>query len=356
MKPRSNIRSRLGFARRNLIGPNQAAIETVSFDPSKTSLVGFPFQSPADQDPRSFDLLALGAGSIKLEVMTYAKGMPGLRPLLILNSIEFPMPPSVAFCELMKQHGLQVVFIRRPGFGGTPSLPLSLLSEANIKNGAASVTEASIIFQAISTLDLKDVIVLGVGSANPVCYRLCLMHPAISLSVFSNVVFNQGSWEGFRPVWFQSVLKQTVLTPGGFRIASRGLKFYLKRNPVRFFDQILVKSQGDQRYRKENEADFLSASHLMRNIEPETFFYDLSMSLWPDPFLRDGLFQGAAAVVMSGAESTPQWLERSDQEARRLSIPIVRAPRGGLLTAYVAPEHLLNIIHDYSAQSAASTD
>lgn len=313
---------------------------------------GDPYRSLDADNPRAFEILELGAGSIKLEVMTFAKGASGLRPLLILNSIEFPMPPSIDFCRQMQENGFQVVFIRRPGFGGTQGLPLSLLSEKNVKNGAATVTEAAIIFQAISSLDLKDIVLLGMGTANPVCYRLSIMHPAISLAVFSNAVFNHDSWESLRPLWFQSVLKQTILTAGGFRFACKGLKFYLRRNPVGFFEQLLVKSQGDQRYLKENETDFIAASHLMQNIEPETYYYDVSMSLWPDPFLQDGLFEGVSAVVMSGEETTPQWLEQSDQEARRLGLPIVRTPLGGWLTAYVSPNDLLTIIQDYSAKKS----
>lgn len=302
---------------------------------------------PSENNPRSFQRIKPGCSAIELEVMCYGKQNTDLRPLLILNSIEFAMPPSIEFCERMIEHGFRVVFIRRLGFGGTPPLPQTLLCETNIKNGAAVIAETSVVLNAISHLQLKNIILLGVGSANPVCYRLCQMHPEIKLSVFTNAVFNQNDWEGFRPIWFRSILRQVVLTKGGFKMAAKGLKFYIKRNPISFFDQLLTKSAADLKYRRDNEDDFISASQLMLNVEPETFFYDLSMSLWQDPFLKKDLFSNVPAVVLSGIETTTTWLARSRAEAKRLALPFETAPTGGMFTAYVAPDMLASVIRKY---------
>lgn len=310
-----------------------------------------PTSPAANDDPRTFELIDTGFGSIQLEMMIYARATPGLRPLLVLNSIEFPMPPSVKFCEEMKQNGLQVIFLRRLGFGQTPSLPSIMLTKENIANGAAVMTEVSIIYQAITKMGWRDIVLLGIGSANPVCYRLGQMHPEISLSIFSNAVLNQDSWEGFRPIWFQAVLKQTVLTKSGFRIASSGLKFYLKNNPISFFNQLLEKSTTDRKYLKDNAADFIEASHVMRDVKAETFFYDLTMAMSEDRFLKDGLFSGSSAVLLAIPETNPEWLERTKEEAARLALPIARAPRGGMFAAYVSPDAVLAIIKDPPSKS-----
>ena len=304
-------------------------------------------------DPRAFKLVRLSPGSIAVEVMTYSEGTPGLRPILILNSIELPMPPSVSFCEKMKQHGFQVVFIRRPGFGNTPGLPRILLSHSNIKNGAASVTEASLIAQTIKTLNLKDVVLLGIGSANHVCYRLCGLSPEIVLSIFSNVTFNQDYWEGFKPLWLRSVLQQSVMTKTGFQIATKSLKYYLRKQPISYFNHLFSTSSSDQQYLRENSRDFLKASELLRRIDAETYFYDVTMSLGGDQFLKDRFFERVPAVVLEGPEETARWRERTKSEAERLCIPIVHAPRGGMLVAYLSPDSIIETV-ELSADSNLS--
>lgn len=308
----------------------------------------------SSSDPRAFKLVRPSLGNIGIEVMTYSDGTPDLRPLLILNSIEFPMPPSILFCEKMKRHGLQVVFVRRLGFGGTPSLPRVLLSYSNIKNGAASVTEASIIAQTIRALNLQNIVLLGIGSANHICYRLCRLSPEIVLSVFSNAAFNQDYWGGFKPSWLRSVLQQSVITKRGFQIATKSLKHYLRKEPISFFEQLFSTSFTDQQYLRENSADFLEASELLRCISAETYYYELAMSLGRDPFLSDRFFEHLPAVVLEGPDETERWTERTKYEAERLCIPIVYAPRGGMLVAYSSPDSLIDAVR-LSAQTA-STD
>ena len=100
-------------------------------------------QPETGDDSRAFELVTLASSSIQIEVMDYVKDAANLRPLVILSPLDFPFPPSVTFCEMMKQNGFRVVYIRRPGFGGTPALPSQLLTETNIKNGAALMAEAA---------------------------------------------------------------------------------------------------------------------------------------------------------------------------------------------------------------------
>lgn len=299
---------------------------------------------PEASNLRAFERVTLDQGAVQLEVMRYRRDEPAKRPLIIINSIEYPMPPSVPYCEQMWQSGLQVVFIRRLGFGGTRGLPKVLLSDVNIQNGAAVMTETAIVNQLIKTLSLKDAVLMGIGSGNPVCYRLASINSDISFSVFANPVFNQDSWIGFRPAWFRTMLRQSVMTKNGFRIATSGLKFYLKKNQKRFFEQMLQKSEADQNYVASNQADCVEATRLMCNITGETFHYDLSMSLRTDTFLKDGLFSNFDAVALCGPDTTEEWRTETVREATRLEIPIVRTPSGGMFAAYISPETVLETI------------
>ena len=292
------------------------------------------------------NLTPIGCGSIALRVIIHRERVSDLRPLVILNSVDFPMPPSDAFCERMWEAGYQVIFIERPGFGSSRGLPKDLTQDRHIKSGAAVTAEAAVLYQMLDKLQLKDMVLLGMGSANPVCYRLARLSSDISLSIFSNAMFNQDIWGVFRPRWFQSMLRQTVGSKPGLYFATYGVKHQLRKAPMSFYRGLLQKSEGDLRYFEDNKASFLQASRLMRNIEASTFNYDLKMSLTPDHALRDDYFQGVNAVVMTGEETTELWQSQLQTEADRLGLPIVYAPSGDLYAPYASPDMLITTMDE----------
>ncbi len=300
---------------------------------------------PSQKDSRrSETTISLGMSGIQIRVMAYGKADPDRRPLVILNSIDFPMPPSETVCEKMWRGGLRVVFIERPGFGTSTPLPSVLLRSPSIEKGAASMAEAAIVQEVFRLLALEDFVLLGMGSANSVCYRLAMICPMISFSIFSNVVFNQNILDVFRPNWFQAMLRQTIQSKPGLQIASFGVKYRLRRNPEKFYKQVLQKSAGDLAYLHQNLDDFYRAAELFQRIEAETIEYDLNMSLRPDAVLKDDLFESIHAVAFSGLETTDHWKSMLNSEADRLGIPVEYAPNGDLYAPYASPDFLLDVI------------
>ena len=60
-------------------------------------------------DRRSFQTIKVGEQAFLFDFMIYG-GDPGTKqPLVIFHSIEFAMPPSEAFCQIMWDAGLQVI-------------------------------------------------------------------------------------------------------------------------------------------------------------------------------------------------------------------------------------------------------
>lgn len=302
---------------------------------------------PAREAPGE-DLMAIGAGSLALRVIIHGTDITDRRPLVILNSVDYPMPPSEEFCDRMWADGYQVIFVERPGFGSSRGLPKELSRDYYIRNGAAVTTEAALIYTLIRQLKLQNVVLLGMGSANPVCYRLARLCPEIELSVFSNAMFNQNIWGVFRPKWFQSMLRQTVSSKPGLYFATYGIRHQMRKAPLTFYRQLLQKSPGDLAYFEANKADFLKASRLFRNIEASTFNYDLKMSLTHDGLLHDRFFEGINAVILSGEETTELWQSEMNKEAERLSLPVEHAPSGDLYAPYVSPDAFLNTIDRHS--------
>ncbi|MEM7327706.1 MAG: hypothetical protein AAF437_03135 [Pseudomonadota bacterium] len=294
------------------------------------------------------ELRRIGDGNIALRVVIHREKITNRRPLVIINSVDFPMPPSVEFCEQMWGAGYQVIFIERPGFGSSKSLPDVLLENAHIQSGATVAAEAALLCAMLRQLALKEIVLLTMGSANPVGYRMANLHPEIELSIFSNAMFNQNIWGVFRPTWFQAMLRQTVVSWAGLKFAAYGVKHQLSKAPLAFYRQILQKSQGDLSYLERNQQDFLSASRLICKIEPATFNYDLRMSLARDERLHDAFFKGVNAIALSGRETTDLWQREMKAETSRLALPLVYAPSGDLYAPYASPQTLLSAIDEHS--------
>jgi|GEM_PF-705825 len=294
-------------------------------------------------------LIQIGDSEIALRVLIHRETIVNKRPLVIVNSVDYPIAPSHHFREKMWQAGYQVIFVERPGFGSSKPLPRVLLEDAQIKSGATVAAEAAVLLMLLKQLELRQIVLLGMGSANPVCYRLARLSNDIELSIFSNAMFNQNIWGVFRPNWFQGMLRQTVVSTAGLKFASYGVKHQLKKAPLKFYRDVLQKSPGDLRYLEDNKEDFVLAGQMIRNIDTATLNYDLKMSLGHDERLRDGFFDGLNAVVFSGLETTDLWQSQLASEAERLSLPLVYAPSGDLYAPYASPDILLSTIDKHSS-------
>jgi hypothetical protein len=307
-----------------------------------------------EDTPRVESLIRLVGSKISLRVMIYRGHVSSLRSLVILNSVEYPMPPSVAFCERMWARGLQVIFVERPGFGSTASLPTALFTKEMIANGATAATEAVILQKLIRQLELEDVVLLGMGSANPVSYRLAMIDPCVSLAVYSNVVFNKDILDVFRPKWLQQMFRQMVQSNAGLKITSMGFKHRLRHKPIEFYRHLMHQSAGDMAYLDANRDDFLAAARLFQNIDHALINFDMKMSLATDHILKDDFFRGRNAVALSGTETPDHWQTQLNSETARLGIPVAYAPAGDFLAPYASPDFFSALVETHSGGARAS--
>lgn len=300
---------------------------------------------------RKFQLIRAGENGYTLEVMIYGGSLRDMRTLLIFHSIEFPLPPTSLFCDAMWKAGLQVVFVRRSGFGSSSPLPRPLVEKTPITNGATAMAEAAMLHKLIATLSLSDVVVLAMGSSNPIIYRLVHLAPQISYSIFANPMFNQDIWQVFSPDWFQAMLKQIVASQSGLKVAIQGMKMLIRRDPISFYTHIYQKNEYDLAYVEENAADYRKAGELTLDIDPAQLYYDTMMCLSDDPMLKDGFFRNIPGTVLIGEKSSEHWRMQMASEAARVGLPVVEAPKGDLFCAYASPDTLLSILerHEESA-------
>ena len=295
-------------------------------------------------DPRELVPISLANTSIQIEVMVYRGKVIDLKPLVIINSIEFPIPPSVAFCEKMWAAGYQVIFCRRPGFGPLPGLPSSLMSRKEVKNRAAIAAESALFRLLIQTLELKDVTLLGLGTGNSICYRLAQLSPEITYTIYANPLFHPDIWDVIRPNWLMRMIRQTLFSQSGLKIAVRGLKAVLRRDPIWFYRQFAQKSKGDLAYLADHENDFKRAGVALQRLMPETFFYDLQTALIEDTKWDADVTAKSDAMILAGVETTPRFKQSIEREAARLKLPIRFAKSGDLFVPYASPDTLLDIL------------
>ncbi|MEL6860465.1 MAG: hypothetical protein AAGL11_01400 [Pseudomonadota bacterium] len=306
---------------------------------------------------RTFHLERVGERAFEFEIMIYGDELTDRQPLLITNSIEFPMPPSQSFCEQMWEAGLQVIFVRRPGHGRSSPLPKPLLTKLNVESGATAMAEAVMLRTLIAKLDLDNIVLMAMGSSNPPCYRLIHMVREFSKVIFVNPSFNQDILPVFRPYWFQKMLKQVVTSESGLRVAKAGMKMLLRNDPLSFYQSILKTSPGDLAYVDANKSDYRAAAELELQITGGMLFYDAVMCLTEDPLLKDAYFAGVNASVLIGIDSSETWKRNMRKEADRLNLPLHYVSRADIFSAYASPEAVIALIRDEdSPYLLSSTD
>ena len=295
-------------------------------------------------DPHGLRRLRVGSSSIELDLMIHGEPDAEKRPLLIINPIELPLPPSAQFCERMAKAGYQVYFVRRPGFGKTAGLPKTLMTKREIQNKSGIAAEAAVLKVLVDDLGLKDIVLLGVGTSNSVCMRLAQLSSEIRFTVFSNPLFHPGIWDVIRPDWLRRMIRQTVMTRSGLMIAVRGLKAVLRRDALWFYRQFAQKSTGDVAYIEENQDDFKAAARVLMRMDPNLYYYELSNALIQDTHWTPESLRDMNAAILSGVETTENWKQTISTEADRLGLPMHWAPSGDLFVAYASPEKLLDLI------------
>ena len=297
---------------------------------------------------RAFQIIRVGERAFELELWIYGDTLSDRQPLVILHSIEFAVPPNQSFCEQMWDNDLQVIFIRRAGYGRSSPIPTALLTKQTVTSGATAAAEAAIVRQCFSKLFLEDIILLSMGSANPMVYRLVHLAPEIRFTFFVNPMFNQEIWQVFIPAWFQSMLNQIVTCRSGLHVAHKGMQLLLRRDPVAFYKHIFEKNQDDLGYVSEHAEDYEEAGTLSLETSASQLYYDTIMCLSHDPTLKDGLFRNIHSAILIGRDSHEHWRRQMELEAARVGLPIIYAPAGDLLCAYNSPDTLLEAISTQS--------
>lgn len=279
---------------------------------------------------RFWQTARIGENGHALEYMQF--GGDHLRPLIFLTSLEYPTAPPWGYCIDAANAGFGVYSIRRPGFGASD--PVTDLDQ-----------HAARIETFFEEAGLEDIVLVSVGSANPVGARLAVTSRRVTFNVFANSVFNRDVMGEFRPAWFGRLLAQTTESRAGARISLGAIRQAGRQFGSQWFYQTCFqKSPGDVSYVKTFPREMSEAWEVASAITPETYQQELHPSLKGDPFLTDGLFSTVPCLAISGVETTDTWKSGFEAEASRLGAPVAYLSSGDILVPYQSGSELFTLL------------
>lgn len=281
---------------------------------------------------RQWQTARVGPSKRQLEYMQF--GGDHLRPLVFLHSVEYPNSPTWGFCADAAESGFGTFAIRRPGFGGSERV-----------SGIAEQVE--VLNHFLDEAGLENVVLISVGSACPMGYRLAALSERVSYSAYVNCVFNRDILNEFQPQWLGPIMVQALGNAAGARFSLEALRQIVSRFGAQwFYETCGQKSPGDVSFARNHLKDMQTAWEVGSAIHSDTFRDEVYYSLNDDPFLTDGLFAGKNAIALSGIETTATWRAGFEAESQRLEIPVGYLPSGDLFAAYQSGETLLAILRD----------
>ena len=263
-------------------------------------------------------------------------GAESLRPLVILQSLEFPAWPAATLCARAEQQGFRIVCIRRPGFGSLAPLP-----ELD--------RQVELIRDFLEELGGGPCVLVCAGTSNALGFRLA-GDPNVGLTVLANCCFNYNPLAEIRPDWFATSVEQTLTSETGARLALMGLKsaeglfgkYWVKEN-------FMQKSAGDLAFLRANRELFAEAVDcLVEGMEVHTFMMELRCTLNEDPFLTDGCFNGKPVIAISGSENSETWKKATRAEAERVGVPLHFFASGDALVFYASMDDVFDLLTRYA--------
>ncbi len=265
----------------------------------------------------------------QIEFMQF--GADGLRPLLWLHSIEYPMSPPWGLCVDAADAGFSIVAVRRPGFGES-SLAADLAEEVSILS--AFLEEA----------EFDDAVMIVEGTARPAGIRLAQTNPRIAFTVLARPGYVAEGFGDMDP-WFRDLILQTMQTRAGAAFSFAAITQLGRTSGYQWLYENFLKLECDSQYIRTNGRDLAEAWNCLRVIKADTFRRELK-SLEPDPSLTPGALEGFRGVAVVGAETPRIWRDGFEAKSASLGIDTHILPSGALFALYQNAPALFQLIAD----------
>ena len=256
-------------------------------------------------------------------------GKAGLRPLIWLNSIDYPMSAPWGFCVDASDAGFNVISVRRPGFG--ESSPAESIDE-----------ELNILSAFLSEGQIENAVLIVEGTSRPAGLRLALEDPRITYTLLVRPGYVAESFGDVDP-WLRDLILQTMKTRAGASFSLGALAQIGRRAGHTWLYENFLKVESDTHFVRSNARDISEAWECLCALKAETFRRELR-SLEPDPTLVPGYLEGLRGLAVIGADTPAVWRDGFLRKSEGLGIQTAFLPDGSLFAAYRNGDALLEII------------
>lgn len=256
-------------------------------------------------------------------------GKTGLRPVVWLHSVDYPMAPPWGLCVDAAEQGLSLISVRRPGFGET--------------GPAADTDEEVRILEAFFTeAGLENVVLIVEGTARSVGVKLARGNPRIAFTIFGRPAFSSGDFGDIEP-WMRDLILQTLQTRAGASLSLAALAQINRRSGAAWLYENFLKVESDASFVRSHGIDLTEAWNCLSAISPDTFRRNLA-ALAPDATLVPDALAGVRGLAVIGADTPAAWRNVFQDTCSNLGIASDFLPSGSLFALYQNGDTLLRLI------------
>jgi len=270
-------------------------------------------------------------GGLGKHVQFMQFGQPGLRPLIWLHSVDYPMAPPWGLCVDAADTGFSIVSVRRPGFGETS--PVSTIAE-----------EVRLLSDFLEEAEFENAVLIAEGTARPAGLRLAQASERIAFTLLARPAYAAPNFGNIEP-WIRDLLLQTVQTNAGARLALTAISHIGRRSGHLSLYENFLKVESDTRFIHSQTRDLAEAWACVCALKPETFQRELR-NLEPDPSLTPGALAGFPGIAVIGADTQAEWRTSFEAKSAEQEIPTAILPSGSLFALYQNSGALLQLIED----------
>lgn len=262
----------------------------------------------------------------RVEYMRF--GPDGLRPLVWLHSMEYPMSPPWGMCMDAAEAGFGIVSIRRPGFGHTSQV-------------TAYEDEAALLDEFLDAAGIDNAVLIMEGSARPAGIRLAMNSPRIAYSIVAKPGYNNTGVDEEAPGWIANVLHQILQSEAGANLALSSFR----NLGVKWLYGSFFSETHDQNFLQSHRKDIEEAWRCLRGIDAATLRRNVAFTQ-PDPLLVPGALKDFRGVAVIGADSPDNWRTGFLARSEELCIQTAILSKGCIFALHQNRMELLSLLRD----------
>lgn len=281
---------------------------------------------------RIWQTASLSGTGRQVEYMQF--GHSGLRPLIWLHSVDYPMAPPWGMCVDASERGFGIVAVRRSGFGGTS--PAKTAEE-----------DVSLLMAFLDQAGFENTVLIAEGTARSAGLALARRSPRIAFTLLARPGYFAESFGDIEPS-LRDLILQTLQTDAGARLSLAAITQLGRRFGHRWLYENFLKLESDCTFMRNHARDLADAWACLSAIKAVTFRRELNV-LAPDPELTEGALAEFAGLAVIGKDTPEVWRKGFEKRSESLGIRTAFLPSGSVFALYQNSAALLDLVETHAA-------